>query len=271
VLTLAADNLPITEPALVGGNQVGGGKATGNTVAANVLGTVTATPAVKLSDSDDTGEAAQFTAVPEEIRRGLDVDDVLRRLNIYERTPETDADGPTSHNRAPASPVPSAQALALFWEAPGDALSGPSRDVPLLGEEFASLPLLRTAPDASGGYVAAQHSPQLAGVVCPEPMTQTTHGESDGAAACVSIAEGPACLAAAHGGQRGLALQAPRPEWNESVAGVYAAQPVDLVKPFDPNDCLPIELLLFLVVERFVLDVLAPDAGDEFRGPGCGS
>jgi hypothetical protein len=209
VLTLAAGNLPSNEPALasVSTTQTGEGEAAGSAVGA--------TNAVSLSGGDDIGDKSAEVAAPAEIPRGLDVDDVLRQLNIYEPTPDrpdSDAAGPTSPRRAPVAPVPSDQALTQFWEALGGALSAPLQGVPLPspGKELASLTAQRTASDASGGDEAAWPSPRLAGIVSHEPMTRTTDGELGGTAR----------LAAVRSGLEELALLAPGSERNVSVAAL---------------------------------------------------
>src|SRR5438876_958293 len=81
---------------------------------------------------------------------------------------------------------------------------------------------MRARPPAPPSRSPSRPSSRPAGIVWPEPMTRTTPGESGGAAACVSVAEEAARLAAATrcggSGLRELALPAPESERNESVA-----------------------------------------------------
>src|SRR5262249_33754729 len=141
VLTLEADNLPNSEPASAGADTI----QVSTSEAAGAVGA--AANAAILSGGD---EPAQVADASEQILRGLDVDDVLRQLDLYEQTPDPDFDGPSSPRRMPEASVPSDQVPDPLWEAPSDALSAPSKGVLLLGDEFASLPAPRTASDASG-------------------------------------------------------------------------------------------------------------------------
>ena len=176
VLTLAADNLPSNEPALAGTgtSQIGEGEAAGSAGAA--------ASAAFLSGSNDTGdEPEQVAAAPEEIPRGLDVDDVLRRLDLYEPTPDRpdpNADGPTSGRTVPAVPVPSDQALARFWEALGDFdCRLQIADCRLQLNLQSAICNLQSEKASGEGAASASRGCQPLDS-SPEPLTRTTHDES---------------------------------------------------------------------------------------------
>src|SRR5262249_44006543 len=72
-------------------------------------------------DEDDVG--------PQESDSGIDVDNALRQLDLYRRTEDPDASGPMPRQNQSAAPVPWDRDFVFFWEADGDVLSLPARNV----------------------------------------------------------------------------------------------------------------------------------------------
>ena len=252
VLTLAADNLPITEPALVAGNQANSGK-TVPTLLGNITGIVTAALAIPLSDGDDTGEeAGQFALVPEESRRGLDVDDVLQQLNLYERTPDSDADGPTSHNTEPALPMLSDQALALFWEGAEDALSEtwPRKAIP---HGLCTRP---ADTDQNGSDRIMENTIITGENNCPILFVSLPASVPHDSVSLLTRSD--PCMQSVYEarGELSSVFPAPGSEENKTMAAADAALSVDAVGAIDQDEGRPDD---FLIIEQLVLIVLAGD------------
>jgi hypothetical protein len=119
--------------------------------------------------------------VPQESDSGIDVDNALRQLDLYRRTEDPDASGPLTHQNSSAAPVPWEMDLVIFWEADGDVLSLPARNVPVRSERssFSAYPAMledaftehaNQPPD----QVPLSVSPREIAFAAPETPDETT-------------------------------------------------------------------------------------------------